>query len=144
MKRKEQCIGMSTVELHSNLSRLFTWRGTWFFEQELGLDYNRDFWMGGHPSFQLTISPFEYYVFSFHIVLTPLCICQNFMHYVRTLAGTHPTRQNLQVKIGTANEITQNIYCQTPWRIWRAFYCTNTQFSKHCYLLTFIPFLNLI
>jgi len=43
MKRKEQCIGMSTVELHSNLSRLFTWRGTWFFEQELGFDYNRDF-----------------------------------------------------------------------------------------------------
>ena len=34
--------------------------------------------------------------------------------YVRIRAGTQPTRRNLQVKIGTANEIIQNIYGQTP------------------------------
>ena len=43
-----------------------------------------------------------------------------FMHmselyaYVRIRAGTQPTRRNLQVKIGTTNEITQNIYCLLP------------------------------
>ena len=34
--------------------------------------------------------------------------------YVRMRAGTQPTRLNLQVKIGTINEITQNIYCLSP------------------------------
>jgi len=34
--------------------------------------------------------------------------------YVRMRAGTQSTRLNLQVKIGTINEITQNIYCLSP------------------------------
>ena len=34
--------------------------------------------------------------------------------YVRMRAGTQPTRRNLQVKIGTTNEITQNTYYLSP------------------------------